>query len=82
MPQEGLNLSNGKAHAAIVNVAAKQCTDGRMRVKPNEPGASYIVDKMTGVDICFGTKMPKLGSVPSAQVQSVVDWICQGAQNN
>lgn len=82
MPQAGLNLTNGKSYAALVNVKASQCNDGRKRVLPGDPGASYVVDKMTNVDICFGTKMPKLGSVASAQVQSVVDWICQGAQNN
>ena len=82
MPQQGLNLTNGKAYNEIVNVAASQCNDGRKLVLPGDPGASYLVDKMTNTDICFGTKMPKLGSVPSAQVQSVIDWICQGAQNN
>lgn len=82
MPQAGLNLTNGKSYAELVNVAASQCNDGRKLVMPGDPGASYIVDKMTGVDLCFGTKMPKLGNLPSAQVQSVVDWICQGAPNN
>ncbi len=82
MPQAGLNLTNDKSYAELVNAAASQCNDGHKLVLPGDPGASYIVDKMTGVDLCFGTKMPKLGNVPSAQVQSVVDWICQGAPNN
>ncbi len=82
MPQEKLSLAAGKSYAAMVNIAASQCNDGRFRVKPGDPSASYIVDKMTNVDICFGTKMPKLGQLPSGDIQTVVDWICQGALNN
>ncbi len=82
VPQAGLNLTNGKSYAAIVNVAASQCNDGRKRVKPSDPGASYVIDKMTNVDICFGTQMPKLGQIQSTEIQTVVDWICQGAPNN
>jgi hypothetical protein len=82
MPQAGLNLTNGKSYMDLVNVNATQCTDGRKLILPGDPGASYLVDKITNVDICFGTKMPKLGSLPPAQIQSIVDWICQGAPDN
>ena len=82
MPQEKLNLSAGKSYAALVNVTAAQCNDGRKRVLPGDPGASYVLDKMTNVDICFGTQMPKLGTVMSGEIQAMTDWICQGAPNN
>jgi hypothetical protein len=80
--QEGLDLSVGKAYGGLVNVNAKQCNDGRKRVLPGEPSQSYVIDKMTGVDLCFGTAMPKLGALPSGQITTVANWICAGAPNN
>lgn len=80
--QEGLDLSAGKAYAKLVNVAAAQCSDGRKLVLPGDPAQSYLIDKMMNVDICAGTKMPKLGMLPSAQITTVANWICAGAPNN
>jgi len=82
MPQEGLDLSTGKSYAGLVNVTAKQCNDGRKRVMPGDPAASYLIDKMMGVDLCFGTAMPKLGGVPNQQITTIANWICGGAPNN
>lgn len=81
-PQAGLDLSAGKSYASMVDVEASQCKDGRKRVLPGDPAASYLVDKMMGVDLCFGTGMPKLGSLPTAELETVANWICAGAQNN
>lgn len=80
--QEGLDLSVGKAFAGLVNVNAKQCNDGRKLVLPGDPGQSYLIDKMMGVDLCSGTKMPKNGAVSSQQITTVANWICAGALNN
>jgi hypothetical protein len=82
MPQEGLDLTSGKAYQELVNVNATQCNDGRKLVLPGQPSQSYVIDKMMGVDLCFGTKMPKLGMLPSTQVETVANWICAGAPNN
>lgn len=81
-PQAGLNLSAGQAYQDIVGVAASQCNDGRMLVLPGEPSESYLIDKILGVDLCFGTKMPKMTDLPSAQVEIISSWICAGAPNN
>ncbi|MRG91402.1 hypothetical protein GF068_05620 [Polyangium spumosum] len=80
--QEDLDLSAGNAYAALVDVPASQCNDGRKRVLPGDPAQSYLIDKMMNVDICSGTKMPKLGLLPSAQISTVANWICAGAPNN
>jgi hypothetical protein len=40
------------------------------------------MDKMMGVDLCSGTAMPKLGSLPSAELEIIANWICAGAPNN
>jgi hypothetical protein len=82
MPQVGMDLTAGKSYQALVNVNAAQCTDGRKRVLPGQPSQSYVIDKMMGVDLCFGTKMPKLGAVPTQQVETIANWICAGAPNN
>lgn len=82
MPQESLDLTPAKSYAALVGVLAAQCNDGRKRVAPGQPSESYLVDKMMDVDLCAGTQMPKLGLVSNAKLQTVVDWICEGAPNN
>jgi hypothetical protein len=82
MPQQGLDLSSGKAYASLVNVAASQCADQRKRVLPGQSSQSYLIDKMMNVDICSGSKMPKLGALPAGQITTVADWICAGAPNN
>jgi hypothetical protein len=81
-PQEGLNLTVGKAHAGLVGVTADQCNDGRKRVQPGQPTESYLVDKIMNVDLCFGTRMPKLSSLPQGDVETIVNWICEGAPDN
>jgi hypothetical protein len=82
MPAQGLSLSAGVSYSKLVNVISSQCADGRKRVLPGQPSMSYLIDKMMGVDLCAGTVMPKMGPVPSADIQTISNWICQGAPNN
>lgn len=81
-PQAGLDLSAGKSYAALVGVDASQCKDGRKRVLAGDPAGSYLVDKMMGVDLCSGSVMPKNGSLPTAELETIANWICAGAPNN
>jgi hypothetical protein len=81
-PAEDLKLTAGSSYTGLVNVTAAQCNDGRKRVLPGQPSQSYLMDKLMGVDLCFGTKMPKMGMVPSAQIETISNWICAGAPNN
>lgn len=82
LPKEGLDLSSGASYSNLVNVAAKECT-GRLRVKPGDPAASYLVNKLMGVNLCFGSQMPKSGtSLPKAELDSIGTWICNGAPND
>lgn len=76
--QEGLDLRAGEGWAALVDVAASQCGD-RMLVDPGNPDGSYLIDKLQGVDMCFGTQMPKMGSLSAAEIDLVSRWICHGA---
>jgi hypothetical protein len=77
-----MSLEPGKSFASMVNVKATECSDGRFRVKPGAPDASYLVDKLNGVDLCSGTRMPKSGGVSSGEIQTIVNWICAGAPPN
>jgi hypothetical protein len=52
-------------------------------VKPGDVGASYLMNKLLGTNLCSGSQMPKAGqSIPADQLRSISDWICQGANSN
>jgi hypothetical protein len=53
-----------------------------MRVLPGAPDQSYLVDKLLGIDLCFGSKMPKTGGVADADIATISNWICEGAPND
>ncbi|MFO7565047.1 MAG: hypothetical protein R6X02_20545 [Enhygromyxa sp.] len=80
--QHALDLRAGKAYEGLVGVASQQCQD-TPRVNPGNPGDSYLLDKLLGVELCTGSQMP-LNTEPLAlaDVELISDWICQGAPNN
>lgn len=71
---------------SLVNVKASRdtCASAGDLVKPGDLQDSYLLHKLTGIDMCPGTvRMPKIGSPLShAKLQTIADWICQGAKNN
>lgn len=70
-------------YQALVNAVAADCGDQRVIVKPGDPSASYLVDKLLGVDLCSGARMPLLGTpLSDADMAKIEAWICQGAANN
>jgi hypothetical protein len=80
-PKEGLNLTAAKAYAELVNVKAAQCTDGRMLVPTGSTGASYLLQKLNGSNLCSGTQMPKAGvKLPASDMALIEAWICNGAK--
>jgi hypothetical protein len=81
-PAEGLDLRTGVAYDALVGVPSSECGN-RMLVAPGQPQASYLLDKLLGVNLCFGTPMPKAAPPLSAgEIATISEWICRGAQNN
>lgn len=77
-----MDLSAGAAFGSLVNVSASQC-GSRLRVAPGDPAASYLMDKLLGVDLCYGSQMPKIGvSLAKNDIDRIGAWICNGAQNN
>jgi hypothetical protein len=69
-------------YADLVNTATPGCCDGRKRVDPVHPDRSYLLEKLRGVDLCAGRRMPLSGSVTPAQIAEIAHWICQGAPND
>jgi hypothetical protein len=68
------------SYAFLVDQKATQCCDGRLRVAPGDAAHSYLMNTLTGHDLCGGAPMP-FGKpmLPEAQIQRIHDWICDGA---
>jgi hypothetical protein len=82
-PAGALSLVSGSSYGALVNVASSSVCTSMVRVSPGFATKSYLMNKLTGNGICSGTQMPKAGaSLPSAQLQIISGWICEGAPNN
>lgn len=79
-PAEGLDLSTAAlGYADLVNIASGQCSS-RKRVVPNDVAASYLVNKLTGSGMCFGSQMPKAGGgLSTTQLDTVRAWILSNA---
>lgn len=81
-PAGDLSLVAGKSHAELVNVASGSCS-GKVLVKPGAVDQSYLVNKLTGVGMCSGSRMPKAdGALPVTQLDAIRAWICSGAKND
>jgi hypothetical protein len=80
-PAEELDLSSTSiAFDDLVGVASGQCSS-RLLVDPGNPDASYLLNKITGVSLCSGSKMPKSGAgLTQAEIDVVRAWIGRGAE--
>ncbi len=65
----------------LVGIRASECCDGRELVQPGNPARSYLIEKLRGVDLCTGVQMPAGGTLPSEDLATLEDWICEGAPN-
>ncbi len=73
----GLDLS---AYANIVNVPSTEQAQF-VRVKPNDPGQSYLYMKITGDSRISGSSMPLGGTLSQEKKDLVRSWIEAGAPN-
>ncbi len=76
------NLSAGQAYNNIVNVKSYE-VPSYVRVKPFSSDSSYLYMKITGASGISGAQMP-YGKAPlqSSDIQTIKNWIDQGALNN
>jgi hypothetical protein len=81
-PSGGLSLAVGVAYGNIVNVASIQ-VPALARVLPGDASSSYLYQKITNAPGIVGAPMP-FGSfpMPSGEIDTIEDWINQGALNN
>ncbi len=76
------NLTAGSSFAMLVNVASLE-QPTLMRVKPNDPANSYLIQKLEGAATITGARMPLGGPYLSqATIDQIKSWILNGAPNN
>lgn len=76
--REGMNLSAGAAYVNTVRVPSVERPDLN-RIEPGDPDRSYLVKKLRGDPDITGLRMPDGGSLTSAEIQLVIDWVRRGA---
>ena len=83
LPASSLNLSNAVDSALnLVDINSVQ-VPSELRVAPGDSGASYLMNKITGVDMAFGTqRMPQNNDgvvLCGPQIDAIQQWIDDGA---
>ncbi len=79
-PNSGnLDLTAGNAYNQLVNVNASGYS--AKRVVPNDAENSLLYKKIDGSG-SYGSNMPLGGSLSVAQINTIKQWIEEGAQNN
>jgi hypothetical protein len=75
--------ANGFWHY-YVNVPCEECTDTRELIAPGDPEHSYLINKITGKNLCGGYGSMPQGSqlMESTEIQTIYDWVCAGAKDN
>jgi hypothetical protein len=64
----------------LVGAATRECCGRRRLIVPGQPEQSYVLDKVSGQNLCDGSRMPLGGPyLTPSQVQILSDWICEGA---
>lgn len=80
-PLGELDLSRGRAYAALVGVPSVQAADV-LRVAPGDPDRSYLVAKLEGRQASSGgsgTGMPPAFVLSAGEIDAVRKWIAAGA---
>lgn len=84
-PSGMLSLKQGESFGSLVNSNSFQCASkgGRKFIEPGDPGNSYLIDKLQGIQLCSGVRMPSgAAKLPDATIETIVNWVCAGAPNN
>jgi hypothetical protein len=72
-------------YALLVGATTQRdmCTPARALVTPGDLGHSYVLNKVTGIDMCANAfRMPPGGMLARDKIQTIADWICVGAPND
>ena len=75
-----MSLDNNDGYDNLVNAPSVQCADSRMRVVPGDAEGSYLMNKLTGRDLCGGRQMPPSSTpLTAAELDLFRRWINGGA---
>ena len=75
----GLRLDEASSYAALVNAPSVEVPALR-RVRPGDPDASYLIQKLEGRAAVGGTMPLGRPALPAATIAVIRQWIAQGAQ--
>jgi len=79
-PSSGnLDLTAANSYNQLVNVNASGYS--AKRVVPGDPDNSVLYKKIDGSG-AYGSNMPLGGNLSAAQINTIKQWITEGAQNN
>ncbi|MAQ18139.1 MAG: hypothetical protein CMN30_25500 [Sandaracinus sp.] len=74
-PKAGLDLVAPGVFERLENVPATQC-EGRVRVDPDNPNASFLVEKLRGTQpVGCGERMPFVSFLTGAEIACVQRWV-------
>ena len=77
----GLRLDGNNSYALLVGVPSDE-EPSILRVKPNDPDDSYLVQKIQGT-AASGERMPAgMPALPQATIDTIRQWITNGATND
>ncbi len=64
-----------------IGVLADECCNEISVIDPGHPERSYVVNKLSGTNLCMGSRQMPLDqpAFTADEIQIVADWICQGA---
>ena len=77
-----MDLSDGHSYGFVLGVQSSECSADRVRACGPTRGESVLVDKILATSAsppCAGVAMPKRGSLSASDIQTLLDWIAQGA---
>lgn len=83
-PATPVNLTSGRSYGELVGVPSSGGCSSRLRVLACGPRReqSFLIDKLLATNsspACSGSPMPKGSPLSAAEVQSIIDWVAQGA---
>jgi hypothetical protein len=74
-----LDLTAGRAYESLLETT----TPCGPVVVPGDPAGSLLVGKLTGSELCSGSRMPKGDPALAPElIDTIATWICQGAEDN
>ena len=76
-----LDLTDGMSYAELVNVPSFQVPSLDL-VEPNDAENSYLIHKLEDRASIVGDRMPPSGAITTEQIDTIKQWINDGAQNN